>query len=560
MEFLRKLFLQTAAHLRGLTVSQRLAIAACGALVVVALSWMVNWAGSPVMVPLLDQPMSQEEVTPIQQRLDAMGVKYTMSGQTMLVPAADEYHVRAQLAQSQVLPRDTSLGFTRLIEKNSSPWQDMSEKDWLRSIALGNELARTLCEFDGIEDAKVFIDKRAKRTIGQPPVVPTASVFVKPAAGVKLGEERVYAMAQMVAAAVGGLDPNKVRVADMTTGKSYAVPSDEQGRAFDDLEDRQKKEAYFARKIRDLFDIPGLLVAVHATLDEEASQVVKEEHGKPVLLTDETENENQVQARSAQEPGVNPNTSVAIAQPSSSESMEKNRSRSTFDGHVDRTVTRTEKPRHGILKLFASVNLPRSYLAAIFKASNAGKEPTDEQIDALAKTELDVKIKTQVMGVLGLAKGSEEQVNVAWIHDEGIVQSLPAVQAGQSENLTSLVRAYGGKAGLASLAFMSLMMMLMLVRRGHEGPVLPGEEPPAKLFRIRSKRKAGPEEIEMTVAEDVVGEAAVSGTVLIGREVDEQTLHTQEIVTQVQEMIKEDPDAAVSILRRWMDTDESPGI
>ncbi len=556
MEFLRKLFVQTQNHLKGLTASQRLAIGSCAGLIVLALLWLFNWAGSAVMVPLLDQPMSAEEVAPIRQRLEAMGIAHKSENGVLLVPADQEYQLRAQLAQAQVLPRDISLGFTRLIEKNMSPWQDLTEKDWLRGVALGNELARTLQGFEGIEDARVFLDRTVKRTIGQPPVVPTASVFVKPAAGVQLSRERVFAMANMVSAAVGGLDVTKVRVADMTTGRSYAVPSPEDTMAFSDLEDRQKKETYFANKIRDLFDIPGLLVAVHAALDEESMQVIREEHGKPVMLADESESEVMTRGQSADEPGVNPNTSVAISSSGNAENMEKSRTKTTFDGRVDRTVTRTEKPRHGIQKLFASVNVPRSYLEAIFKKANADKDPTDEELDTLARTELEVKIRNQVLGVLGLGRGEEDQVKVAWIHDDAAVQFGAAMQAGAGDGMLSLVRTYGGKAGLGALAFVSLVMMLMMVRRVSEGPVLPGEEPPSRqLIRVKGRRKAD-EVLEMSVGDEPVGEAEISGALLVGREVDERTLHTQEVVGQVVEMIKDDPDTTVSILRRWMDSDQ----
>jgi hypothetical protein len=36
----------------------------------------------------------------------------------------------------------------------------------------------------------------------------------------------------------------------------------------------------------------------------------------------------------------------------------------------------------------------------------------------------------------------------------------------------------------------------------------------------------------------------------MGKEVDERTLHSQKVVDQVTEMVKEDPEAAVNILRR----------
>ncbi len=561
MEFLQKLFLQTQRHLKGLTVSQKMAIGSCAGAIVIALLWMMNWAGSPVMVPLLDQPIAGDEQTAIQNKLDSLGVKHTISGDRIMVPAADQYRLRAQLAEAQVLPRDTSIGFTKLIEKNSSPWLNMAEQDRRWALALSNELSQVLCEFSGVAEARVFLDRTTQRQIGKPPVVPTASVFIQPKAGMRLEPGQCVAMANMVSAAVSGLDPTNVKVADMVTGRSYTVPTAEELLANDDLGDRRAKEEHYANKIRSLLapHIPGILVEVHAKLDAESTQTVEEKHGKPVMVSDKSESETSNQGRSAEEPGVNPNTSVAIGGGGRTESTERTKTETTFDAKVDKTITKTEKPRHVIRELFASVNIPRSYLAAIFKSIHK-KDPTDVDIEKFATPELD-KVKNQVMAALAMTGEDEEQkrVQVAWFYDEMTLQpGGGAAQAGASDNLMNLVHAYGGKAGLGALAAFSLLMMLMLVRRAAEGPVLPGEEPPSpQVIRVRTgRRKGGEETLDMTL-DEVVGEAAASDALLVGKEVDERTLHNQKVVDQVTEMVKEDPDAAVGILRRWIDAEST---
>ena len=559
MEFLRKLFLQTSQHLKGLTVSQRLAIGSCALLIVLALAWMMNWAGSPVMVPLLDQPIAGDELTAIQSKLDSLSVKYSVSGDRLLVPAADQYRLRAQLAEAKVLPRDTTIGFSKLIEKNSSPWLNMAEQDRRWALALSNELGQVLREFQGVAEARVFIDKTMKRTIGQPPVTPTASVFIRPKPGVKLTPAQFAAMANMVSAAVGGLDPTNVKVADMVTGQSYTVPTAEAANANDDLGDRRAKEEHYANKIRALLTphIPGILVEVHAKLDAESQQIMEEKHGKPVIVTDKSENETTSRGRSAEEPGVNPNTSVAISPGGNAENQERTKTETTFDAKVDRTITKTEKPRHVIRELFASVNVPRSYLASIFKSIH-NKEPSDLDLEKFATPELQ-KIKNQVMSLLAMTGQDEEQkrVQVDWIHDDTTAQVGQAAQAGANEGVINLVRDYGGKAGLGALVAFSLLMMLMLVRSVTEGPVLPGETPPApQVIRVRTRGRKSEEAIDMTVGEEVIGEAEASDALLMGKEVDERTLHTQKVVDQVVEMVKEDPESSVNILRRWMDANQ----
>lgn len=561
MEFLRKLFLQTQQNLKGLTASQKLAIGSCAALIVVALVLMMNWAGSPVRVPLLDQPITGEELAAIQSKLESSGVKYTVSGDRIMVPAADQYRLRAQLAEAQLLPRDTTIGFAKLIEKNSSPWLNMAEQDRRWALALSNELSQVLREFHGVAEARVFLDKTMKRQIGQPSVTPTASVFIRPKVGQKLEPVQFAAMAGMVSAAVGGLDPTNVKVADMLTGRSYTVPNPDEASQVDDLADRRAKEEYYANKIRSLLAprIPGILVEVYAKLDAESTQTIEEKHGRPVMTSDKSETETSRSGRSAEEPGVNPNTSVAIGGGGQSEQMERTKTETLFDGKVDRTVTKTEKPRHVITELFASVNVPRSYLAAIFR-SIQNKEPTDLDLEKFATPEL-TKIKNQVMKTLAMTGEDEEQkrVQVDWFPDDmTLMPGGSQAEAGAGEGMINLVQTYGGKAGLGALAAFSLLMMLMLVRRAAEGPVLPGEEPPSpQVIRLRSGRKKGDDAIDMNMGDEVVGEAEASDALLVGKEVDERTLQSQKVIDQVTEMVKEDPEAAVGILRRWMETDKA---
>ena len=60
----------------------------------------------------------------------------------------------------------------------------------------------------------------------------------------------------------------------------------------------------------------------------------------------------------------------------------------------------------------------------------------------------------------------------------------------------------------------------------------------------------------MDLSEGPVGDAEVSDHLLVGREVDETTLRSQKMVEQVSELVKADPNMAVTVLQRWMDLDK----
>ncbi|UCD28303.1 MAG: flagellar motor switch protein FliG [Planctomycetota bacterium] len=546
MEFLSKLLLQTQNHFRGLTTSQRLAGVSCLALIAVALLWMVQWAGSPAMVPLLDQPMTVQELNQIQERLDALDAGYKLVGQTMVVPAENRVRLQAQLAQAGLLPKDTSIGFDKLMQENNF-WQSMEENRRLWNVAKGNELARVIREFEDVLNAKVFIDKNDRRTIGPSLVTPKASVFVKLRPGHELDRRRVFALANLVSGAVAGLDMHKVSVTDATTGRSYILPESGEGLTFDDLDIRQKKEQYFAKQIKEqLANISGLLVSVHAELTQDYIKETTEIHGKPALVNERTETVTYDENTPTTESVMAPAASKNIAVDGSAGKSDKSVTETIFDAKQDTTITTRETPRYGIKNLTASVNVPRSYLAHIFKVNNGDKEPNDTDLETLSVGELE-KIKRQVMGTLAITDGEDWRVKVDWFHDAVNVVSMnepPDDVARGDNNVVSLLRNYGGLVGLGALAVIGLLMMLMLVRKVGQTPPLAGNGN----NRVQDLDRNN-------MANPPVDEACPSEELLVGKEVNEQAIYMQQVVRQVVELIEQDPDRAVSILKCWIDTD-----
>ena len=554
MEYFRKLILQTRQYLTGLNTSQRLAIGACAAAMGLSMLWLISWAGSAEMVPLLDQRLTAAEVGRITQVLDAERVRYRVTGDMISVPSADRARLQARLAQQNALPEDISIGFDKLIA-DSSPWLSADEQSWRRAVAKGNELSKVLRNFDGVRDARVFLDVNVKRRIDQPAVQPTASVFVKLAPGTEMTRERVFGIASFVARAVPGLLISNVGVTDAVTGVSHSVPRPEDTLAFDDLDDRQKKERYFADRIRELLNnIPGLRVAVHAELNPELTRITREEHGKPVPTRERTENTESSEVPPSGEPGVVSNVTPNAPVAAGGSRTEKSLSEVTYDARADSTRTTIERPRHGLVSLSVAVNVPRSYLAAIYRKSNEGREPSDQELAGFAGTaDTMTKIQNMVQGILPAAEQAESKVTVAWFHDDASIAFADVMQAGVPAGMIDYVRTYGGQAGLGALALLSLLLMLLMVRRVGEGPVLPGEEPPEPRGLFGRKTRAAQPEMEEFVASPPVGEAAPSDQLLVGMEVDEKTLHTQKIIDQVADMVKDDPQMSASILQRWIE-------
>lgn len=541
MEFLRKLILQTRIHLQGLTPSQKLAIGTSVVLIGVAIFALMRWAAEPAMVALLDQPTTAEEQTRIVQNLDAGGVKYEMSGEVILVPLNQRPRILAQLTQQRVLPNDISIGFAKLVGEASNPWLPMQEQDRRWNLARSNELARVLREFNGIRDARVFVETTTRRHVGQPNAQPSASVSVRLADGTGLDKELVRAIAGFVSSAVSNLSIHNVTVVDATSGRSATVPRPEDGFAASGEHDvRKQEEDYFANKIREGLAPMPVSVKVYCELDPQSLQETKEIYGKPAPSEETSETETEMRTTAAGEPGVVPNTTVGGGG-GPTENRERSKSETKYKSETDKTVTITSRRPHTIKSLSASVNIPKSYLLSILKPA---KEPTDQELDAMS-TSLRDKIKKHVLTLI--PAGPEERVTVEWFPDAGaLAMAQLGGGVGAGEGVMGMVSNYWDKAGMGVLAVLGLMMMLMMVRKVGEGPVLPGEEPP-----LPGKKRGVPvAEIEEEVP---VSEAKESEPLLVGKEVDEETLRAQQIVSQVSELIKGDPVSSAGILQRWID-------
>jgi flagellar M-ring protein FliF len=552
MGFLRQTLLQVQEHLKGLTVSQRVAIGLCVGLIAVSLAWLVHGSVAPDMVALLDQSFSPQELAAAQRELDRLNVAHKVSGDRILVPADQREFLLARLQESEALPSDTRIGFAKLMEAQSM-FLSYDDAQWQRQVALGNELARVLRKFTGVRSASVFIDRPAKRGFGENRAEPKASVFLEMKPSAAVGRSFVDAVASFVSGAVVGLRPQSVSIVDATTGQRYEPTSKDVAMSADFLDDRRKKEEHYAQKIRDqLSYIRGVLVGVFAELETEARRTETRKLGNPLPLEEETTTDVERAGGTDGEPGVMPNVAARIAGGSTGTSREQTVEKARY-AKGDETVTTSENMRGVIKRLTASINVPRSYLVQVYRQrSGTDKNPSDTELEPIIGEQLPL-IKSQVKPLIDAT--TDEQVQVGWFYDLPVAAD---VASAASSNLAEVLATYARPAVLAGLAVLSLAMMLILVRRAHPAVSL-GMEPAGAggSYGGGSGRGGGAGRLAMEellmVEGGPVGKAQPTQPILEGREVDEHTLKSQQIVEQVNDLVKDDPDAVASMLRKWIE-------
>jgi flagellar biosynthesis/type III secretory pathway M-ring protein FliF/YscJ len=187
----------------------------------------------------------------------------------------------------------------------------------------------------------------------------------------------------------------------------------------------------------------------------------------------------------------------------------------------------------------ATVRVPRSYFVKVYKEQNPKATDPDEatlqpSVDAeLKRIRADVKLCTNLT--------DDKSVAVETYFDTVLAASeAPVVAANSGVGVTGMVGGHAKEIALGVLAVVSLFMMSTMVKKGAPVPVLISEPEPE-----RPKGK-------LTSGEEVVGEAGDGETILGGMELDEDAAKTQQMLGQVSDLVKENPDAAANLIKRWM--------
>ena len=149
----------------------------------------------------------------------------TEDGRVWVPRPRQSAYMRA-LVDAEALPREFGSSLRRALESNS-PWQSRAAQEELLRVAVQEELAHVICSMPGIERAAVLYDVNDRAafdgTLGGGPAQ-TASVNVRTQPDVELEPSRVQAIRVLVAASIAGLEPERVAVTDLRSGRVHAGP------------------------------------------------------------------------------------------------------------------------------------------------------------------------------------------------------------------------------------------------------------------------------------------------------------------------------------------------
>ncbi|MBF0574072.1 MAG: flagellar M-ring protein FliF, partial [Desulfamplus sp.] len=236
-------FEQVVKIYKDMSLYKRIAL---GTLILVTISGFITmfvWANK-VEFKAAYSELSEEDASTIVAKLKENKIPYKLqnSGKTILVPEAQVYEVRLDLAK-QGIPKASGVGYEIFDKTDFGTTEFVQKVNKLRAIQ--GELARTIKAFEEVKDAKVMI------------VLPKDSVFVeetkKPSASIllelksDLQDEQISAIAHLVSSAIEDLTPELVTIVDTTGRILFEAKTMEEKKA-------QKKELEEQDKVKRLAD------------------------------------------------------------------------------------------------------------------------------------------------------------------------------------------------------------------------------------------------------------------------------------------------------------------
>lgn len=556
MDFIRQQWNVIQERLAGLTPSQKMLV---GALVVITVMTMLYWgrfASNRQMVALTPVPMSAEEVTTATASLRAKGISFTTNGGTIMVNSDDQMAAMSDLSFNQALPTTPNY-FESMLEK-ISPFG--TQGDYLARLNNARErtLGRVISGWPDVKTATVVVHDVQQRGIGRYEPRASVDITTRSGAGVK---KLAQSATNLVLNAVSGLE--RPRISVMVDGQSINNSTDGVAGAGNEALDLIRQfEIAMADKVRGNFIqfIPSIVVSVTADVDTQTRKEVKEtvDPTNKIVVPISTTSDimTSTEALPTGEPGMMANagmdaTPVSTQLPGTSSEKTVEQNQVAF-GKSQMVI---DTPAGKARCIGAAVRVPRSYFTKLWRAQTRklDGEPSEAELAAILSKETDyirgeVKRLTNILDL--------EQIAVADFPD---FDTLP-VAAPAAAGITLYATSYAKEGAIGILALASLFMVSRIVKKSVPAPAVAiAGLGSVSMGMASDEEESGPSKARgpsrLDGEEDIAGDVAEGGQVLMGQELDPATLETAQMVDQVSKYVKDNPDTAATLIRRLMSRD-----
>lgn len=428
-----------------------LLFAASGLMLAGFLSMLLWSAKTPYQT--LYAGMDAKSAAGVVEYLQKEHIPYQLQGEgTVMVPADQVYAARLKLAGQDIAPGGDS-GFELFDKKAEFGISDFAQQvNYQR--AMQGELARTIEVLPLVSSARVHIVLARESAFADRKREASASVMLKLSGSQKLSRQNVYAIQNLVAASVPGLDPAAVTVVDAA---GNLLSRDEQqaalgaGQSLQETQGRieQRLETRITGMLEQVVGEGQAVVRVTAVLNRQMSEQNKQSFNPDEQVVrsqkEASENRSSTEATALGVPGTASNTpgaNQATAQNAASPTDTASRNERTVNYEISSLTEHKVIPSGGITRIS---------VAAIVGGSFA--TPGDA---ASFQPRSKAELKT-LQGLIERAIGFDEDRG-----DSVEIQSMPLLDIASSQDEEAM-NAQESKAFYLELARYGLAGLAMLL-------------------------------------------------------------------------------------------------
>jgi flagellar M-ring protein FliF len=195
-----------------LSIQQRLMLGGISLVAVVLLLFILFAFNEPAYTTLYSN-LPSEEASEVVTYLNNQKIPYKLDhgGNSISVSKVDVYEVRLALA-GKGIPSSGMIGY-EIFDKNTIGMSEFMQKINFKR-ALEGEIARTIIQQDGIDNARVHVVSPEKAVFKDDQRDATASVVLKLRSGFLLSPNSIMAITNLVASSVEGLEVDNVTIID----------------------------------------------------------------------------------------------------------------------------------------------------------------------------------------------------------------------------------------------------------------------------------------------------------------------------------------------------------
>jgi len=512
---------------------------------------------------LLYGNLSLEDSSQIVSKIEGMGVPYELTGNgtQVMVPSDKVLRLRLGLAE-EGLPQGGSIGYEIFDNTESFGITNFAQNiNLLR--ALEGELSRTIRSIASIQSARVHLVMPKREVFNREKAEPRASIVLKIQGGRRLSQEQVFAIQQLVAAAVPGLQPTNISIVDARgTLLARGVADGENATGFAASHITEAEQGYENRLASSLIKLLERSVGVgkvqiEVSVDMDFDRIItNSENYDPdgqVIRSTQTVEETASNLENNAETAVSVSSNLPDLESIGTENKPTNASNSsrieeTVNYEITKTIQTHTQESGSIQRINAAVLVDGTYK----------KNEANESIYQPRGQEELKKISILVKTAIGYDESRGDQVeiiNMQFTQSEALPEEPPTL-----EFLGLTKSDYFRMAEIMVLTVVAILVLLLVVRPliSHVVRVIP--EAMAEGQKLLADQRASETPALASPTAQLGAEASGIGMEASTQEAPESMIDMAKVegqvrastVKQIGELVEKHPEEAVGVVRSWM--------